>query len=129
MSADALKGTGTALIIRGRECGVHLRSVSDGIDPATSTGRMVMNMLATLAEYERELIIERVNVGIAGARDSGTRFGRPHQPGRHRGNTQSSPKPAHADGPRQTLPLSSDGAARRSTANRPPSAPPETNLN
>jgi len=37
-----------------RERGVHVRSISDGIDPATSTGRLVLNMLATLAEYERE---------------------------------------------------------------------------
>ncbi|WP_354217349.1 MULTISPECIES: recombinase family protein [unclassified Arthrobacter] len=60
-----------------RERGVHVRSISDGIDPATSTGRLMLNMLATLAEYERELIIERVNAGIAAARQSGTRFGRP----------------------------------------------------
>ncbi|MCM3556940.1 recombinase family protein, partial [Janibacter melonis] len=31
----------------------------------------------TLAEYERELITERVNAGIAAAKQSGTRFGRP----------------------------------------------------
>jgi DNA invertase Pin-like site-specific DNA recombinase len=35
----------------------------------------MLNMLATLAEYERELITERVNAGIAAARDSGTRLG------------------------------------------------------
>ncbi|NYI40317.1 DNA invertase Pin-like site-specific DNA recombinase [Demequina lutea] len=60
-----------------RERGVHVRSISDGIDPATSTGRLMLNMLATLAEYERELIVERVNAGIAAARHNGTRFGRP----------------------------------------------------
>lgn len=60
-----------------RDRGVHVRSISDGIDPATSTGRLMLNMLATLAEYERELIIERVNAGIAAARQNGTRFGRP----------------------------------------------------
>jgi len=60
-----------------RENGIHLRSVQDGIDPATTSGRLMLNMLATLAEYERELIIERVNAGIAAARESGTRFGRP----------------------------------------------------
>ena len=60
-----------------RERGVHVRSISDGIDPATSTGRLMLNMLATLAEYERELIVERVNAGIAAARQGGTRFGRP----------------------------------------------------
>jgi DNA invertase Pin-like site-specific DNA recombinase len=37
----------------------------------------MLNMLATLAEYERELITERVNAGIAVAKQNGTRFGRP----------------------------------------------------
>lgn len=60
-----------------RERGINVRSISDGIDPATSTGRMMLNMLASLDEYERELIVERVNAGIAAARQSGTRFGRP----------------------------------------------------
>lgn len=60
-----------------RERDIQVRSVSDGIDPSTSTGRLMLNMLATLAEYERELIIERVNAGIAAARQNGTRFGRP----------------------------------------------------
>lgn len=60
-----------------RERGIQVRSVSDGIDPATSTGRLMLNMLATLAEYERELIVERVNAGITAARQNGTRFGRP----------------------------------------------------
>ncbi|ASD24177.1 invertase (plasmid) [Cryobacterium sp. LW097] len=60
-----------------RELGVNVRSISDGIDPATTTGRLMLNMLATLAEYERELIVERVTAGIAAARQSGTRFGRP----------------------------------------------------
>ena len=34
-------------------------------------------MLGTLAEYERELIVERVNAGIAASRKAGTVFGRP----------------------------------------------------
>ncbi|MDN5746684.1 MAG: recombinase family protein [Nocardioidaceae bacterium] len=61
-----------------REQGVKIRSVSDGIDPETSSGRMMLGMLATLAEYERELITERVNAGIAAAKQNGTRFGRPY---------------------------------------------------
>lgn len=65
----------TVALLRGR--GVQVLSISDGIDPATSTGRLMLNMLATLAEYERELIVERVNAGIAAARQNGTRFGRP----------------------------------------------------
>lgn len=49
----------TVNLLQGRE--VVLRSLSDGIDPATSTGRLMLNMLATLADYERGLITERVN--------------------------------------------------------------------
>ena len=60
-----------------RDRGVKIQSVSDGIDPETSSGRLMLGMLATLAEYERELITERVNAGIAAARAQGTKFGRP----------------------------------------------------
>ncbi len=38
---------------------------------------MLLNMRATLAEDERELITERVNAGIAAAKTAETRFGRP----------------------------------------------------
>ncbi|HHX48053.1 MAG TPA: recombinase family protein, partial [Brevibacterium sp.] len=65
----------TVTLLRGQ--GVKIRSVSDGIDPETTSGRMMLGMLATLAEYERELITERVNAGIAAAKQNGTRFGRP----------------------------------------------------
>jgi DNA invertase Pin-like site-specific DNA recombinase len=37
----------------------------------------MLNMLTPLAEYERELIVERANAGIPVAREAGTRFGRP----------------------------------------------------
>lgn len=60
-----------------RDKGVKVQSLSDGIDPETTTGRLMLGMLATLAEYERELITERVNAGIAAAKQNGTRFGRP----------------------------------------------------
>ena len=60
-----------------RDKGVKIRSLSDGIDPETTSGRLMLGMLATLAEYERELITERVNAGIAAAKQAGTRFGRP----------------------------------------------------
>lgn len=60
-----------------REQGIQVRSISDGIDPATATGRLMLNMLATLAEYERELIVERVRAGVTVAQNAGTKFGRP----------------------------------------------------
>ena len=55
----------------------HLTVQQSRIDPATITGRLMLNMLGTLAEYERELIVERVNAGIAASRKAGTIFGRP----------------------------------------------------
>ena len=60
-----------------REKNIAVQSISDGIDPATTTGRLMLNMLGTLAEYERELIVERVNAGLAASRKAGTVFGRP----------------------------------------------------
>lgn len=60
-----------------RDHGIEVRSISDGIDPGTASGRMMLGMLATLAEYERELITERVNAGIIAAKSQGVAFGRP----------------------------------------------------
>ena len=60
-----------------RGASIVVRSISDRIDRATSTGRLMLNILAALAGYEGELIVERVNAGIDAARQSGTRFGRP----------------------------------------------------
>src|SRR6218665_2925695 len=58
-----------------RERDVQVKSISDGIDPSTTSGRLMLNMLATLAEYERELITERVNAGIAAAPGGGHQVG------------------------------------------------------
>lgn len=60
-----------------RDQGVEIRSLSDGIDSTTALGRMQINLLTTLAEYERELNAERVAAGIAAARARGVRLGRP----------------------------------------------------
>lgn len=56
---------------------VSVRSLSDGIDPSTREGRLMLNLMATFAEYERELIQERVQAGVNSARDRGVKFGRP----------------------------------------------------
>ena len=41
------------------EMGVTLVSTSDGIDSSTAAGRMMIGVLGSLAEYERELVNER----------------------------------------------------------------------
>ena len=87
-------------------------------------GRLMLNMLATLAEYERELIVERVNAGIAAARQNGTRFGRPvSDPIVIADKLAVAQDARRRDAPRKTPPASSAGAAQRSTATSKPSLP------
>jgi len=56
---------------------VLLRSLREGIDYSTSTGRMLAGIFASLAEYERELIHERAAAARAAARLRGRHTGRP----------------------------------------------------
>jgi DNA invertase Pin-like site-specific DNA recombinase len=59
--------------------GVTLVSTSDGIDSSTAAGRMVIGVLASMAEFERELITERTALKRASSRANGTKFGRPRK--------------------------------------------------
>jgi DNA invertase Pin-like site-specific DNA recombinase len=59
--------------------GITLVSVTDGIDSSTPAGRMMIGVLGSLAEYERELIKERTALKRAASRANGTKFGRPRQ--------------------------------------------------
>jgi DNA invertase Pin-like site-specific DNA recombinase len=56
--------------------GVTLVSTSDGIDSSTAAGRMMIGVLGSLAEYERELIQERSSLKRASSRANGIKFGR-----------------------------------------------------
>jgi DNA invertase Pin-like site-specific DNA recombinase len=59
------------------EKGIHFCSLRENIDTTSSGGRLVFHMMAALAEFERNLISERTRAGMAAARESGQRFGRP----------------------------------------------------
>ena len=54
-----------------------MRSLHDGVDTSTSTGRMVAGILMSIAEYERELVRKRIALKLEHARKSGRKFGRP----------------------------------------------------
>ncbi len=59
--------------------GVRLVSTTDGIDSSTAAGRMVIGVLASMAEFERELIRERTALKRETSRTNGTKFGRPRK--------------------------------------------------
>ncbi len=55
------------------ERGVRFRSLSEGIDTTTPSGRLMSNVIASVAEMERELIRERTKAGLAVAAGKGGR--------------------------------------------------------
>lgn len=57
--------------------GVGLKSLNDPIDTTSSQGRLIFNIFASLAEFERDIIIERTQAGLKAARARGRRGGRP----------------------------------------------------
>jgi DNA invertase Pin-like site-specific DNA recombinase len=57
--------------------GVHVVSATEPhMDSTTPSGRLMRNIVGSMAEYERELIRERVRAGQARARAQGVKFGR-----------------------------------------------------
>ena len=56
--------------------GVGLRILSLGIDTATASGKLVLNVFGAIAEFERALMLERQKEGIAKARAAGKYKGR-----------------------------------------------------
>lgn len=57
--------------------GIGFRSLQESIDTTTSGGKLVFHVFGALAEFERDLIRERTNAGLAAARARGRKGGRP----------------------------------------------------
>lgn len=66
---------------------VALVCPSQGIDTSNASPAAILqlNVLAAVAQFEREIITERVNAGIAAAKQRGVRMGRPPKSQRHAG--------------------------------------------
>lgn len=59
------------------EKGAALMSVTDSIDTRTASGRLVLNLLVTVSQWEREAISERTRVALAQRKAEGVRLGAP----------------------------------------------------
>ncbi len=57
--------------------GVGFVSLRDSVDLSTPAGKLMFSIIAAIGEFERSLIIERVNAGMRRARTQGTTSGKP----------------------------------------------------
>lgn len=59
------------------EKGVSIQSLKDNIDTSSTSGKLMMHIFASLAEFERDLIVERTQAGCKVAMAKGKKMGRP----------------------------------------------------
>ncbi len=64
-------------INRLHERGIGFKSLTEQIDTTTSGGKLIFHVFGALAEFERDLIRERTQAGLAAARARGKQGGRP----------------------------------------------------
>src|SRR5437899_5378194 len=60
-----------------RSLRIDFISLHEGVDTSTPNGRLIFGIFASIAEFERELIRDRVRSGLAAAKAKGKRIGRP----------------------------------------------------
>jgi putative DNA-invertase from lambdoid prophage Rac len=66
-----------------------------GVDLTSPAGKMTMQVISAVAEFERDLLLERTYSGIARAKAAGKRFGRPHPERGTKANSDRAPKCWH----------------------------------
>ena len=62
-----------------QERGIEFMSLTEQIDTTTPGGKLIFHLMGALAEFERDLIRERTNAGLAAARARGRVGGRPRK--------------------------------------------------
>ncbi|SOE81975.1 Site-specific DNA recombinase [Caballeronia arationis] len=73
-NAMDVRGTVDALT----ELGIKVHCLAlGGVDLTSAAGKMTMGVLNAVAEFERDLLVERTNAGLQRAREEGKTFGRP----------------------------------------------------
>jgi DNA invertase Pin-like site-specific DNA recombinase len=68
--------------------GVGFVSLNEALDLTTPVGRAMAGLLAVFAEFEREILRERVRAGLAHARQNGQKLGQPITAGLHADNVR-----------------------------------------
>lgn len=63
-------------VLSGVNAGRHCLALG-GVDLTSAAGKMTMQVISAVAEFEKDLLIERTHSGLARARAAGKRFGRP----------------------------------------------------
>ncbi len=78
LGRDAIDVIATVRALASRGIRIVVHSLG-GVDLASPTGKLLVTMLAAVAEMERDLLIERTHAGIARARSEGRAIGRPQK--------------------------------------------------
>jgi DNA invertase Pin-like site-specific DNA recombinase len=59
------------------EANVSFKSLTEGIDTSTPVGKLLLHVIGALAQFERDLIVERTKAGVAAHRARGGKVGQP----------------------------------------------------
>ena len=76
LGRDATDVGSTVAKLAGIGVRVHCLALG-GVDLASSTGKLTMGVIDAVAEFERDLLVERTRAGLSRARTEGKRLGRP----------------------------------------------------
>jgi putative DNA-invertase from lambdoid prophage Rac len=76
LGRNAMDVRGTIEVLASRAVKVHCLALG-GVDLTSPAGKMTMQVIAAVAEFERDLLIERTQAGLARARSAGVALGRP----------------------------------------------------
>jgi DNA invertase Pin-like site-specific DNA recombinase len=59
------------------DAGVAFKSLTEGIDTSTSIGKLLLHVLGAIAQFERDLTVERTKAGVRAHRERGGKIGQP----------------------------------------------------
>ncbi len=76
LGRDAIDVSGTVARLEERGIRVHCLALG-GVDLASSAGKLTMGVINAVAQFERDLLIERTQAGLARAKSEGKTLGRP----------------------------------------------------